>query len=126
MSRVSALFLVYGTVVLIWSPLSGGQKDRRFPFTLCFQSQQGCDPLMEPRTPPSGTSEVPPLLPSPLDGREEAQSSHGNMKRLTTPGKPTSLDLTFHLLRELMEASRSEKISRKAEMNKKLLQVFGK
>uniref|UniRef100_A0A4W4GBB6 Corticotropin-releasing factor domain-containing protein n=1 Tax=Electrophorus electricus TaxID=8005 RepID=A0A4W4GBB6_ELEEL len=46
--------------------------------------------------------------------------------RRLSPGKPTSLDLTFHMLRELMETSRAERMSQKAKINKYLLKALGK
>uniref|UniRef100_A0A3B4BUQ3 Corticotropin-releasing factor domain-containing protein n=1 Tax=Pygocentrus nattereri TaxID=42514 RepID=A0A3B4BUQ3_PYGNA len=46
-------------------------------------------------------------------------------KRLTG-NKPTSLDLTFHMLRKLMETSRAERMSQKAKINKHLLKTLGK
>uniref|UniRef100_A0A8C4TQY5 Corticotropin-releasing factor domain-containing protein n=1 Tax=Erpetoichthys calabaricus TaxID=27687 RepID=A0A8C4TQY5_ERPCA len=41
-------------------------------------------------------------------------------------GKPNSLDLTFHLLREFLEMAKAEKMAQKALNNKKLLQSIGK
>ncbi|NXH04111.1 CRF protein, partial [Loxia leucoptera] len=41
-------------------------------------------------------------------------------------GKPNSLDLTFHLLREFLEMSREERLAQKALSNKLLLQSIGK
>ncbi|KAL4630645.1 corticoliberin-like [Arapaima gigas] len=47
-------------------------------------------------------------------------------KRLTARGKPNSLDLTFHLLRELIETSKAKKMVQKVQSNQKLLQAIGK
>ncbi|KAG6938533.1 corticoliberin-like [Chelydra serpentina] len=41
-------------------------------------------------------------------------------------GRPNSLDLTFHLLREFLEMSREERLAQKALSNKMLLQNIGK
>ncbi|XP_066558487.1 corticoliberin-2-like [Amia ocellicauda] len=47
-------------------------------------------------------------------------------KRLEAKGKPNSLDLTFHLLREFLEMAKAEKMAQKAMNNKKLMQAIGK
>ncbi|CAM2102290.1 unnamed protein product [Caretta caretta] len=41
-------------------------------------------------------------------------------------GRPNSLDLTFHLLREFLEMSREERLAQKALSNQMLLQNIGK
>ncbi|NXU51414.1 CRF protein, partial [Turnix velox] len=41
-------------------------------------------------------------------------------------GKPNSLDLTFHLLRQFLHMSREERLAQKALSNKILLQNIGK
>ncbi|XP_015220241.1 corticoliberin-like [Lepisosteus oculatus] len=55
------------------------------------------------------------------DEQDEVRS-----KRLDAKGKPNSLDLTFHLLREFLEMAKAEKMAQKAMSNKKLMQAIGK
>uniref|UniRef100_A0A1A8EY96 Corticotropin releasing hormone b n=1 Tax=Nothobranchius korthausae TaxID=1143690 RepID=A0A1A8EY96_9TELE len=39
---------------------------------------------------------------------------------------PISLDLTFHLLREMMEMSRAEQQAQQAQNNRRMMELFGK
>lgn len=39
---------------------------------------------------------------------------------------PISLDLTFHLLREMMEMSRAEQLALQAQNNRRMMELFGK
>ncbi|TNN88902.1 Corticoliberin [Liparis tanakae] len=39
---------------------------------------------------------------------------------------PISLDLTFHLLREMMEMSKAEQLAQQAQNNRKMMELFGK
>ncbi|XP_076017235.1 corticoliberin-like [Genypterus blacodes] len=39
---------------------------------------------------------------------------------------PISLDLTFHLLREMMEMSRAEQLAQQAQNNRRMMELFGK
>ncbi|KAM9774514.1 corticotropin releasing hormone b [Syngnathus typhle] len=39
---------------------------------------------------------------------------------------PISLDLTFHLLREMMELSRAEQLAQQAQNNRRMMELFGK
>ncbi|XP_060950060.1 corticotropin releasing hormone b [Limanda limanda] len=39
---------------------------------------------------------------------------------------PISLDLTFHLLREMMEMSRKEQMAQQAQNNRRMMELFGK
>ncbi|KAJ1122812.1 hypothetical protein NDU88_001285 [Pleurodeles waltl] len=55
--------------------------------------------------------------------RREPRSSYASKRQ---DGKPNSLDLTFHILREFLEMSRAEKLAQKAFSNKMLLQNIGK
>ncbi|RMB95783.1 hypothetical protein DUI87_27897 [Hirundo rustica rustica] len=80
-----------------------------------------------PRPPVPATDPLPPRLcqfhgaePSPARARRALQAA----KR--RDGKPNSLDLTFHLLREFLEMSREERLAQKALSNKLLLQSIGK
>lgn len=39
---------------------------------------------------------------------------------------PISLDLTFHLLREMMEMSKAEQLAQQAQNNRRMMELFGK
>ncbi|XP_044223182.1 corticoliberin-1-like [Thunnus albacares] len=39
---------------------------------------------------------------------------------------PISLDLTFHLLREVLEMARAEQVAQQADSNRKMMDSFGK
>uniref|UniRef100_H3BWV7 Corticotropin releasing hormone b n=1 Tax=Tetraodon nigroviridis TaxID=99883 RepID=H3BWV7_TETNG len=39
---------------------------------------------------------------------------------------PISLDLTFHLLREMMEMSKAEQLVQQAQNNRRMMELFGK
>ncbi|XP_034416200.1 corticotropin releasing hormone b [Cyclopterus lumpus] len=39
---------------------------------------------------------------------------------------PISLDLTFHLLREMMERSKAEQLAQQAQNNRRMMELFGK
>ncbi|KAJ8010709.1 hypothetical protein DPEC_G00077930 [Dallia pectoralis] len=39
---------------------------------------------------------------------------------------PISLDLTFHMLRQMMELSRAEQLHQQAHSNRKMMEMFGK
>ncbi|XP_007894939.1 corticoliberin [Callorhinchus milii] len=45
-------------------------------------------------------------------------------KRLEEP--PISLDLTFHLLREVLEMTRAEQLAQQAHSNRKIMELIGK
>ncbi|XP_063779899.1 corticoliberin [Pseudophryne corroboree] len=53
---------------------------------------------------------------------EEEPTERG--KRAEEP--PISLDLTFHLLREVLEMARAEQIAQQAHSNRKLMDIIGK
>ncbi|XP_033181555.1 corticoliberin-1-like [Mastacembelus armatus] len=56
---------------------------------------------------------------------EEAEEEAGEkMKRSEEP--PISLDLTFHLLREVLEMARAEQIAQQADSNRRMMDTFGK
>ncbi|XP_004679890.1 PREDICTED: corticoliberin [Condylura cristata] len=56
-----------------------------------------------------------------LGGRQEAQERE---RRSEEP--PISLDLTFHLLREVLEMARAEQLAQQAHSNRKLMEIIGK
>uniref|UniRef100_A0A8C3HN67 Corticotropin-releasing factor domain-containing protein n=1 Tax=Chrysemys picta bellii TaxID=8478 RepID=A0A8C3HN67_CHRPI len=89
----------------------------------------------KPPTPSAGTEAGPPSLHTPLGPCEAggAESPPELRRKERSPyssrrkdGRPNSLDLTFHLLREFLEMSREERLAQKALSNKLLLQNIGK
>ncbi|KAB0400584.1 hypothetical protein E2I00_011509 [Balaenoptera physalus] len=56
-----------------------------------------------------------------LGGRQEAPERE---RRAEEP--PISLDLTFHLLREVLEMARAEQLAQQAHSNRKLMEIIGK
>ncbi|NXY52277.1 CRF protein, partial [Ceuthmochares aereus] len=117
---------------------------------LLFLPSETCSPLQWPQGPsrrmtlaPQPTWEPWPGAPrptvptaSPLPQRlcqasgAEPPAAPRTQRGLQTgkrrDGKPNSLDLTFHLLREFLEMSREERLAQKALSNKLLLQSIGK
>ncbi|KAM9178347.1 corticoliberin-like [Mergus octosetaceus] len=73
--------------------------------------------LCQPRR--KGVGGAAPATTAPRDPR-------GLQAGKRREGKPNSLDLTFHLLREFLEMSREERLAQKALSNKLLLQSIGK
>ncbi|XP_075684416.1 corticoliberin [Rhinoderma darwinii] len=62
---------------------------------------------------------------------EGADSPYSAQEEPTERGKraeepPISLDLTFHLLREVLEMARAEQIAQQAHSNRKLMDIIGK
>ncbi|XP_069816093.1 corticoliberin [Dendropsophus ebraccatus] len=62
---------------------------------------------------------------------EGAESPYSVQEEATDRGKraeepPISLDLTFHLLREVLEMARAEQIAQQAHSNRKLMDIIGK
>ncbi|KAM9121426.1 uncharacterized protein ACDP82_015192 [Pangshura tecta] len=64
-----------------------------------------------------GAAESPPEL------RRKERSPHASRRK---DGRPNSLDLTFHLLREFLQMSREESLAQKARSNQMLLRNIGK
>ncbi|XP_041805631.1 corticoliberin-1-like [Chelmon rostratus] len=68
------------------------------------------------------------LTQRPLQARaerqEEVEAPEEKGKRSDEP--PISLDLTFHLLREVLEMARAEQIAQQADSNRKMMDTFGK
>nr|AAT70729.1 corticotropin-releasing factor precursor [Phyllomedusa sauvagii] len=62
---------------------------------------------------------------------EGADTPYSAQEEPTERGKraeepPISLDLTFHLLREVLEMARAEQIAQQAHSNRKLMDIIGK
>ncbi|KFP70353.1 PREDICTED: corticoliberin [Acanthisitta chloris] len=60
---------------------------------------------------------------SPEEGEAEGEAVERE-KRSEEP--PISLDLTFHLLREVLEMARAEQLAQQAHSNRKLMEIIGK
>ncbi|EMP33293.1 Corticoliberin [Chelonia mydas] len=89
----------------------------------------------KPPLPSVGTEAGPPSLHRLLGPCEAggAESTPELRRKERSPyssrrkdGRPNSLDLTFHLLREFLEMSREERLAQKALSNQLLLQNIGK
>ncbi|XP_063249258.1 corticoliberin [Prinia subflava] len=67
-------------------------------------------------------------LPERSPGNREDGEAEGEAvereKRSEEP--PISLDLTFHLLREVLEMARAEQLAQQAHSNRKLMEIIGK
>ncbi|EPQ07852.1 Corticoliberin [Myotis brandtii] len=72
-------------------------------------------PLNSPASPTERGAE------SALSGRQEALEKERRSKETTT-----SLDLTFHILREVLKMANAEKLAQQAESNRKLMEIVGK
>ncbi|XP_008848476.1 corticoliberin [Nannospalax galili] len=61
-------------------------------------------------------------------GAENALGGHqGALEReRRSEEPPISLDLTFHLLREVLEMARAEQLAQQAHSNRKLMEIIGK
>ncbi|XP_028328831.1 corticoliberin-like [Gouania willdenowi] len=55
-----------------------------------------------------------------------AQEEEDGEKEKRSDDLPISLDLTFHLLREVLEMARAEQVSQQVENNRKMMDNFGK
>ncbi|NXD08457.1 CRF protein, partial [Nothocercus nigrocapillus] len=76
--------------------------------------------------PPEGVADLvraaaPERSPGSPAGDAEAVERE---KRSEEP--PISLDLTFHLLREVLEMARAEQLAQQAHSNRKLMEIIGK
>ncbi|XP_068093554.1 corticoliberin [Hyperolius riggenbachi] len=77
---------------------------------------------------PQQWSSQPGIRSGIMDG---ADSPFSVQEEPTERGKraeepPISLDLTFHLLREVLEMARAEQIAQQAHSNRKLMDIIGK
>ncbi|XP_028987760.1 corticoliberin-like [Betta splendens] len=63
-------------------------------------------------------------LLQPQTVRQHQEEEEEKEKRSDEP--PISLDLTFHLLREVLEMARAEQMAQQADSNRKLMDDFGK
>ncbi|XP_007249007.1 corticotropin releasing hormone b [Astyanax mexicanus] len=56
--------------------------------------------------------------------QEQQEEEEKRARRSEEP--PISLDLTFHLLREVLEMARAEQLAQQAHSNRKMMEIFGK
>lgn len=64
------------------------------------------------------------LLQARAEEEKEEEDAEEKGKRSDEP--PISLDLTFHLLREVLEMARAEQMAQQADSNRKMMDTFGK
>lgn len=64
------------------------------------------------------------LLQARAEEEKEEEEAEEKGKRSDEP--PISLDLTFHLLREVLEMARAEQMAQQADSNRKMMDTFGK
>ncbi|XP_062999183.1 corticoliberin-like [Elgaria multicarinata webbii] len=108
-------------------PISGLSWERQ-PSHSAWENEPFVPPV---RAKDEGLFQDPPLprfckppgaRPIPQWQRDERSASSSKRR----DGRPNSLDLTFHLLREFLEMSREERLAQKARSNKILLHNIGK
>ncbi|MGH0136145.1 UNVERIFIED_CONTAM: hypothetical protein FKN15_009785 [Acipenser sinensis] len=113
-----------GTDYEVWSrqqPQSSHNKDLGLMSEFDTDSEAEDDALSE-----SGVLTRVCAAAASKPGSEENQMEKDELRSKRRDGKPNSLDLTFHLLREFLEMARAEKMAQKALSNKKLMQAVGK
>uniref|UniRef100_A0A8C5REA7 Corticotropin releasing hormone n=1 Tax=Laticauda laticaudata TaxID=8630 RepID=A0A8C5REA7_LATLA len=62
----------------------------------------------------------------PWDGEDDGAHLQATEKEKRSEEPPISLDLTFHLLREVLEMARAEQLAQQAHSNRKLMEIIGK
>lgn len=75
--------------------------------------------LLQRRTPSR-----PYLLPPEVESEEEVRAAAQLLKRSDEP--PLSIDLTFHLLRNMIQMAKMESQREQAQLNRKVLDEIGK
>ncbi|XP_018534546.1 corticoliberin-1 [Lates calcarifer] len=58
--------------------------------------------------------------------QQQEEEGEGEEKGKRSEEPPISLDLTFHLLREVLEMARAEQIAQQADSNRRMMDTFGK
>ncbi|XP_036414644.1 corticotropin releasing hormone b [Colossoma macropomum] len=58
--------------------------------------------------------------------QQEVQQEEQEERARRSEEPPISLDLTFHLLREVLEMARAEQLAQQAHSNRKMMEIFGK
>lgn len=64
--------------------------------------------------------------PDSWDGEDDGAHLQATEKEKRSEEPPISLDLTFHLLREVLEMARAEQLAQQAHSNRKLMEIIGK
>ncbi|XP_053874957.1 corticoliberin [Malaclemys terrapin pileata] len=62
----------------------------------------------------------------PGEGEAESLPRDAMEREKRSEEPPISLDLTFHLLREVLEMARAEQLAQQAHSNRKLMEIIGK
>nr|P25308.1 RecName: Full=Corticoliberin-2; AltName: Full=Corticotropin-releasing factor 2; Short=CRF 2; AltName: Full=Corticotropin-releasing hormone 2; Flags: Precursor [Catostomus commersonii]CAA41589.1 corticotropin-releasing factor precursor 2 [Catostomus commersonii] len=60
------------------------------------------------------------------DGNYALRALDSEERERRSEEPPISLDLTFHLLREVLEMARAEQLVQQAHSNRKMMEIFGK
>ncbi|XP_062985924.1 corticoliberin [Elgaria multicarinata webbii] len=60
------------------------------------------------------------------EGEDDADGGARREAEKRSEEPPISLDLTFHLLREVLEMARAEQLAQQAHSNRKLMEIIGK
>uniref|UniRef100_A0A8C8VM71 Corticotropin releasing hormone n=1 Tax=Pelusios castaneus TaxID=367368 RepID=A0A8C8VM71_9SAUR len=63
---------------------------------------------------------------SPGQGEADSLPREATEREKRSEEPPISLDLTFHLLREVLEMARAEQLAQQAHSNRKLMEIIGK
>ncbi|XP_041849227.1 corticoliberin-like [Melanotaenia boesemani] len=58
--------------------------------------------------------------------KQQDEEDEGGQKGRRSEEPPLSLDLTFHLLREVLEMARAEQMAQQAHSNRRMMDTFGK
>lgn len=74
------------------------------------------------------TTDFPHSSPSLMNGAllQLQEEEDGGVKTKRSDEPPLSLDLTFHLLREVLEMARAEQMAQQAHTNRRMMDSFGK
>ncbi|XP_077207307.1 corticoliberin [Paroedura picta] len=62
----------------------------------------------------------------PWEGEDDGAPLAAAEREKRSEEPPISLDLTFHLLREVLEMARAEQLAQQAHSNRKLMEIIGK
>ncbi|XP_051467171.1 corticoliberin [Apus apus] len=75
----------------------------------------------------AAVQQLEPLPERSLRSSEEGEAEGEAVEReKRSEEPPISLDLTFHLLREVLEMARAEQLAQQAHSNRKLMEIIGK
>uniref|UniRef100_A0A8D2IZ97 Corticotropin releasing hormone n=1 Tax=Varanus komodoensis TaxID=61221 RepID=A0A8D2IZ97_VARKO len=87
-------------------------------------------PCHECRALSKSSSAAPHLQERSLEGAADSWEGEDGGAHLEAEKRseepPISLDLTFHLLREVLEMARAEQLAQQAHSNRKLMEIIGK